>query len=455
MPPDSRIRASWTPSRLALLATGVIFVALCFSILPDGLVWNNDSTDIDAVGGSTLRRLQWMPLFLLAAYIVWRRRVVTLALLPGINPFLLVFIAYATLSVLWSPYPGVTVRKLVLLYGLVLIGLTPLVAGWYPGRFADLLRNAFTLMLVVSVFLALFLPQIGKEPDGEFAGYWRGARSTKNLLAALAAAGGLLWVHALATGRTTLARGLAGLAVATLCLLMSRGKTGLLTFVVSAPLLWLVARPPIRARYLLPTALLAGLVLLVVPLFAFILAMERLPTLTDITTPIALAVGKDPTLTSRDQLWLMMWEHIQSHWLLGFGYDSFWLGTTGPSGEIAEKLYWLPWQAHNGYVDLLNETGVVGVALFLGFALVHLRQILRLAAVDRGNAALHLALFVTILMSNVSESSLFRGLTIYWLMLLFSSLSLTRALSARVPRLLADAGGRTQAGDPEEDRPCA
>lgn len=414
---------------LARITALTAFIALCFSILPDGLVWDRDPTDVDGVGGSLVRRLQWLPLFLVAAYVVWRYRDQAWRLIPHANPFLLALILYATCSLLWAAYPAATVRKLVLLYGLVLIGTSIVVAGWHPDRYATLLRRATTAMVALSIVLALAVPAIGKELDGDFAGYWRGARETKNLLAALAAANALLWFHALITRRTRAMIALAGFAAAMLCLLMSRGKTGLVSLFVAAPIVWCVARPPVDYRHLLMSGVLTVSALASTFVFAFVLATRRLPTWADITTPVALAVGKDPNLTGRDDLWVLMWEHIQSHWLFGFGYESFWLGATGPSGEIAEKLYWLPWQAHNGYIDLLNELGAVGLALFAGFTLYHLLQLRRLSASDRGNAALHLALLAMVLLANISESSLFRGLNIYWLLLLFSSLATSRALA--------------------------
>lgn len=427
----------------AFIAAFVMLVALCFAVFPDGFQWNVYGMEVDAVGGSTVRRLQWLPLFLLAAYVVWRRRALAWALARDINPLLIALVAYATLTVLWSPVPGVTMRKLAVLYGLFLIGISFHVAGWHPDRYAKMLRVALTLMLAISLFLAVAVPRIGLEQQGPSAGFWRGAAGSKNLLAGLAAAGALVWMHALAARRAPVGRCAAGLALAFVLLLMSRGKTGLITAVVALPLVWILVRPPVRTPHLLPMALVAGLACVVVTAYVVLLSFGGVPNWYDVTTPVALAVGKDPSLTARDQLWMLMWEHIRQHWILGYGFDSFWLGNRGPSGEIVEELYWRPWQAHNGYIDVLNETGIVGLGLTVGFLLVHFFQIWRLALFDAVNASLHLALAVMILLSNIAETSLLSGLSFYWLLLLFSSISVTRALSPHLARL---AGVREDSG---------
>lgn len=431
-------------TRYARLSSLLLVLAVSFSILPDGFDFHIVQSQVDAVGGNILRRLQWMPLFALAGYIIWRRRNWALRYTRDINPFLLLFVGYAILSMAWSPHPDVTLRKDVLLVGLVLIGMSVHLAAWYPSRLIDLLRLSVGLMLLASVFAVIFVPSIGITQGGTHDGYWRGVRETKNLLASLAAIGVLIGAHALMVKRGRALHNWAYLLFSLFVLIMSRGKTPLISVMLAIPFIWVIARAPIRNRHWLVFTLLSATLVVAIPLHFYIL-LYGVPSYIDIAGPVFELFGKDPTLTSRDYIWEVMWTHIEHHWIFGYGYGAFWLGSVGPSGEIIDDLYWVVWQAHNGYIDLLNEVGIVGCSLVAGFLIYHLVQLRRVARVDRSGMAFHLALLVVILVSNLAETSLFSGVTFYNLLMIFSSLALSRRLSAINVEPARSSGHSTQA----------
>src|SRR5262249_21893292 len=86
-----------------------------------------------------------------------------------------------------------------------------------------------------------------------------------------------------------------------------------------------------------------------------------------ITSPdqAASALGKDATLTGRTALWYLVADAIAYRPWFGYGYGAFWLGATGESASIWSALSWQPAEAHNGFLDLGLQLGLVGVALFL------------------------------------------------------------------------------------------
>ena len=75
--------------------------------------------------------------------------------------------------------------------------------------------------------------------------------------------------------------------------------------------------------------------------------------------------GKDLTFTGRTYLWAYIVNIAQSHLWLGCGFQGFWVGIDPKLGLLYDVIGWVPNQAHNGYIDLLNETGLVGVLLFI------------------------------------------------------------------------------------------
>ena len=70
-------------------------------------------------------------------------------------------------------------------------------------------------------------------------------------------------------------------------------------------------------------------------------------------------------------------------------------------------MYFWPSEAHNGYLDVVNDLGFVGPICLLGYLTVFVRQSLQLFRTDRPQGALYLALFFQQAMTNLSESCWF------------------------------------------------
>ena len=44
-------------------------------------------------------------------------------------------------------------------------------------------------------------------------------------------------------------------------------------------------------------------------------------------------LGKDITLAGRTHIWSMCWPYIKDAFLLGYGYNAFWLAPSGPAEQ--------------------------------------------------------------------------------------------------------------------------
>ena len=60
-----------------------------------------------------------------------------------------------------------------------------------------------------------------------------------------------------------------------------------------------------------------------------------------------------------------MFNEIEKHLLLGAGFQGFWVVDSPKILLLYKQFVWLPNQAHNGYIDIVNELGIVGLCLFL------------------------------------------------------------------------------------------
>jgi O-antigen ligase len=74
-------------------------------------------------------------------------------------------------------------------------------------------------------------------------------------------------------------------------------------------------------------------------------------------------------------------------------------------------------QAHNGYIDIVNEIGLIGALILIGVALSHFRGIVKLIRGKNSYVGVfHAAILLSALIMNYSESSLLRTTHIWWIM---------------------------------------
>jgi len=69
------------------------------------------------------------------------------------------------------------------------------------------------------------------------------------------------------------------------------------------------------------------------------------------------------TLTGRTQLWSELLTYVRIRPLLGYGFGAFW--TAEHTADVSLALGWAVPHAHNGYLEIVLELGVVGLSLFV------------------------------------------------------------------------------------------
>lgn len=120
--------------------------------------------------------------------------------------------------------------------------------------------------------------------------------------------------------------------------------------------------------------------------------------------------------TGRVPLWRALWKRHQERPLLGYGIGGFWLGTFGPSKHIWQEFSWKPRKAHNGFLELLLNLGLTGLALFLcSFIQTAYRAYKKIRMTPFDPVRLYVpALLVYILLANAGESALFAPNLFVW-----------------------------------------
>jgi len=135
--------------------------------------------------------------------------------------------------------------------------------------------------------------------------------------------------------------------------------------------------------------------------------LNLIPGTSILLEPIAALTGKDTTFSARSTIWDIIKEHISQSPLLGSGYGAYWIGPvpTSPSFVFTWRMYFYPTESHNGYLEIVNDLGYVGLICLLGFLYMYIRQSLQLIKIDRNQAFLFLSLFFLEGIVNLSEST--------------------------------------------------
>jgi exopolysaccharide production protein ExoQ len=373
----------------------------------------------------------WLGILLLGAMVALLRPNMSWLVLRFANPFLLLFVVFAVASVLWSIDSSVSARRLVRMFTIVLACLAFVSAAWHPQRFQNVLRPIVTIMLVASIAFGVLSPSLAihSETSAELLGAWHGLANHKNGLGALACIGLIIWFHGGLTHEVKMPFVVIGCVVSAVCLVLSRSSTSLLTSLVVMTFLFLFMRAPpgLRPYQGLFVMLLVGLLLV----YALAL-LNIIPGTRVLLAPISAITDKDATLTGRTEIWSILEEHIRRHPLLGTGYAAYWLPDPDPdmdSYEFITKMGgFYPGSAHNGFLDVTNDLGWLGLACLIAYIITYVRQSLSLLPIERSQAALYIALFLQQVISNQSESHWFSVLSVDFVIMTLATLALARSL---------------------------
>ncbi|KAF0815392.1 hypothetical protein IGB42_00473 [Andreprevotia sp. IGB-42] len=356
-------------------------------------------------GGSIGRQLQWLGLAGGAIWVLRRGDTRTQPMAFGwASAVGMLVLLYIAVSAAWSVVPDITLKRAILLW--IVVALCVATFGQLRNEPVDFLHWHYWpvgILLISSVMVAVAWPAYGVTAIG-----WRGVASHKNELGQLATLGVLIYATLALTGRVWVGGGLAVLAV----FVLWRSQSSSCTLALAVALMvggvaWTIAQAR-NSQIAKPLVLGTGLMLLVV-LFALFVA-GLIPDVQGIIDIVFGALGKSSTLTGRTELWeLVLYNsHFQNPWL-GGGYGGFWNGVDSIAGYIAYRFGGgYVGQAHNGYIDLFNDLGWIGIGLLVLFLLTWLERIFAARRIAGTEFYFHLMFFVFMAILDITESAYWR-----------------------------------------------
>jgi hypothetical protein len=346
----------------------------------------------------------------------------------GRNLALMAFLLFALISVVWSDVPFIAFKRWIRDLGVYLAVLVVLSDARPLDAVRTLLRRLAYLLIPLSIVLDKYFPGLSRMFDPWTGiGMYVGATTGKNLLGLDALLCGLFFFWDTATRwsdrkdpRTKrIIRVNVGFFVMSLWVLNTANSAtcrvcmALGCLVVASAYSKFFQRHPGFLKVLIPSTFVLYLLL------AYGLNLNG---------AMAGAVGKDPTLTDRTKIWAFLLG-MHTNPLIGTGYESFWMGS---------RLEWF-WdhagvghlnEAHNGYLEVYLNLGIIGLLLLVGFLIASYKKICKQLTTAPNLASIGLALWTIILFYDVTEAGFRSGLI--WLVFLLVAVSVPGRAEDRV-----------------------
>lgn len=352
-------------------------------------------------------RLIWLPVYaVIMGLVAFRIDRVIRAWPSLLLVFALILHAYA--SKYWSIDPSVTSRR-VLAMGMASVFAVYLGVVFRGVHLPRLLMVMGLILGLGSLVMVFAFPAIGVH-HGDNDGLWRGLWYEKNQMGGIMVAGAAAAAACLASTETR-RRGLAWIAlmVCTLLVLATQSKTSLLCLLLAVGLIagvWSMRKG--GAAYTV-FAIWAGVVLIAACTFVFI------------TEPAVVlkALGKDPSLTGRTDIWTSLMHKVSLHPWTGYGYQAFWGKDSVPAMYVREETGWPVPSAHNGWIDLLVQLGWPG-AIFVGLIVLigFVGSVFRVATDGPREGWWALGYILAFLLLSFSESVLLSHANLPWVLML-------------------------------------
>jgi len=352
------------------------------------------------------------------------------------NKWVVIFFFYLALSIIWSNFPDISLRRGIRSIGTLVMVLMVLTEPSAMEAVRVLLCRLYFVHIPLSVIAIKYVRNIGVAYNWSgVEEQWTGLSIDKNSLGQVAMCAGIFFFWQILQDwpkkKFTIY-----VPMLALTLWILRGSknihssSAILGFVVCAAALLgfelLRKRATAIKRYVIGGTIAA----------VFIVPIAYLGFSFFNTTPLQAVIqasGRDMTFTDRDLIWADVMNNAAKSPILGVGIGAYWVGEIGydlyPMPNWSAKTpRWRPEEGHNGFIDVYAELGIVGVILLLGVIANGFGGIFREIERNFPYGTLRLALFLGIILNNMAETSFLKGTHDLWFLFLLVAVGVPQAM---------------------------
>jgi O-antigen ligase len=423
--------SAW-PVTLSLAELGYVAFLLLVFVGVTPFAGEDSSAHANALNGAgdLARQISYLLAFALIA--IAAVRCAGTRALHAFPPVFVLLLCWCMASALWSPDPGITLRRGTLLC----VVSTSVVLSVYsigPSRALQLLCYVIAAVVAIDLLSVALIPQArhlitGDEP--QLAGDWRGVHGHKNIAGALYVNFVLVALFLVSVTRSRWAWVLMLASLVFLVGTNSKSSLGLILFAFLAGTIYrLASRNALNQKRVL-VALALGLAIVLAGVCIW-------------WDPLTLSLRDPELFTGRVAIWQAEWGYIKDHLLFGSGFGSF--AYTGKNSPIHNYVgsAWTGTVAngHQGYLEMLVTVGVPGFVLML--ISLFLEPLVLFGCRSRLSLpcrALLLSLFVFFFVHNFMESNFLNTDDSEWVVFLLA-ITFLRASSIGRDQVIVHADG--------------
>ena len=404
-------------SSFSIIAHITFFLYLFFSLFGTSLPFQQHIQDVDEIGTSNIvNQIVFSVLFLTSLYSLIPKWHSIISLIRT-EKFFFLFIIWCSLTLIWSDYSFISFKRLFQYITTYTVFLGILLHVKSTDETFKYFKVLLSLYILIS-FIAVFTIPGAKDESG----IWRGLAASKNHLGQISLISILFFTHFLMS--TSLKQKIIFVILLIMALILFIGSssvTSLLTLMFIIGLL--------ISQYLDKQFAIAGIrrsISTITVIFFITLIASLIFLAPRLLSDIVGETGRNLTLTGRTDLWHDVFQYTKQHLILGCGFQGFWVLDSLQMQQLYQIYIWIPFQAHNGYLDILNETGLIGLILFLATAI---NYFLRLRKMEVGYFWKWLV--IAALVVNITESTLIRPNIPSGILYTFAYLALFTTLNNR------------------------
>lgn len=368
------------------------------------------SADLSVYGeGSPVDRTVFLFLIIAGIVVLARRKLSWKEVFTN-NIWVWLYFLYGLISITWSDLPFVALKRWIKGLGTVIMVLVILTETRPYRALENALRKMAFLLLPLSVLFIKYIPQLGRAYHMGRP-MFTGVAGHKNGLGILCMVSGIYfcWMFLFRTVKHSTHKDKIRIGLYSFMILMiawltykANSATSLFCMFVAFFVLAVSRMPSFRRNPQRTLYFFMSLFLIIVSLESFIGIKDKIISL----------LGKEPNLTTRVPMWNDLISMVHNP-ILGFGYDSFWMGERL---QIIYENWGISGNAHNGYLEMYINLGLIGIFFIGAWFVSGLKKIRRYLQVDYSVGILRFTVVLVVAIHGYTEAA-FYGVSLMWVLL--------------------------------------
>ena len=375
------------------------------------------STSKAVAEGNPYLQVAWACIYIIVAIRAGRQSRAIMEVVRS-NKLLIALVFLALFSAAWSADPGLTLRRSIALLATTVFGVDFAVRYSIRDQLR-LLAIALGSVVLLSVIVQVFFPGQIPTVDVLYPDAWVGLFGQKNEF-------GRIIVLATLVILTAVRKSVGGILIAVLALLSALG----LIIAAESMTSFVALVGMILVMQFAPTLRWSAGIRRAIQVFCAVIAAPTLYLLIHYRDAVTGLMGRNASLTGRVKIWGLSLASIALKPILGYGYSAFWPASP-EAMRIDVAINWTAPHAHNAYIELALELGLVGLAVYGAAYVVALKRAARYMRMERGNSAKWPLIYLCfILLYSFTENYVVAPNTIFWMLFVAASCTVSQPVGA-------------------------